>query len=80
MERTTIMLPHDLKAKAAKHANSVGISLGQYIREAIANSLETQQNDPRADDPLFSDDTVFSGKTRTDLAKKHDEYLYGESS
>jgi len=80
MERTTIMLPHDLKAKALKHANSVGISLGQYIREAIANSLETQQDDPRFDDPFFADDAVFSGKAPTDLAKKHDEYLYGEVS
>ena len=79
MDRTTIMLPHDLKAKASKRANTMGISLGQYIREAIANSLEIHQKKVPIDDPLFSDDVVFHGKTPEDMAKNHDRYLYGES-
>ena len=39
MERTTIMLPHDLKLQAAQYAKNKGISLGELIRTAIAASL-----------------------------------------
>ena len=78
MERTTIMLPSDLKAKVQKRANYMGMSLGQYIREAVVNSLEYQQRDqPIEEDPLFADDAVFVGKGPGDIAENHDRYLYG---
>jgi hypothetical protein len=78
MERTTIMLPHDLKAKASKKAEKMGMSLGQYVREAITNSLNTDPNEQPIDDPLFSDNAVFHGKTPKDLVQNLDDYLYGE--
>ena len=79
MERTTVMLPPDLKAEVQKQAENLGMSLGQYIRDAIANSLQYQQQRQPMEDPLFSDTAVFSGKTPKDMAVDHDRYLYGEN-
>ena len=77
MERTTIMLPPDLKAKVQKRANYMGMSLGQYIREAVENSLEYQQREQSIEeDPLFADDAVFVGEGPKDIAENHDQYLY----
>ena len=79
MERTTIMLPPDLKAKVQKRANYLGMSLGQYIREAVENALAYQQREASIEeDPLFSDDAVFVGKVPGDTAQNHDRYLYGD--
>ena len=80
MERTTIMPPSDLKAKALKRANYMGMSLGQYIREASENSLELQQGEQFIEvDPLFADDVVFVGKGPKDIAENHDRYFNGET-
>jgi len=76
MERTTIMLPHDLKVKALNRANKMGKSLGQFIRESITLALESTEGNRLEDDPLFADDAVYQGKTPADLAKNHDTYLY----
>jgi len=78
MNRTTVMLPHELKTQALKRANMMGISLGQFIREALSMSLESLQNDQSIHDTLFADDAVYHGKSPVDLAKNHDDYLYGE--
>lgn len=78
MERTTIMLPHDLKVKAANRANILGISLGKFIRESISNALENDHNQTTEDDPLFKEDDIFCGETPIDLAQRHDHYLYGD--
>ncbi|MBW1799464.1 MAG: hypothetical protein JRJ85_01920 [Deltaproteobacteria bacterium] len=78
MERTTIMMPGDLKIKALKRASMMGISLGQFIRESIEKSLDDYQKNRPMDDPLFSDDAVCHGKIPRDLAENHDKYIYGE--
>ena len=59
MQRTTIMLPRDLKQRAARAAKSRGISLGELIREALAGVLRA---DPGASDPdpLIGDTAVYS--------------------
>ncbi|MCK4604954.1 MAG: hypothetical protein KAU41_09750 [Deltaproteobacteria bacterium] len=78
MQRTTVMLPHELKIKALNRANIQGISLGQFIRNSLLISLENLQKNDSVDDPLFADDAVYHGKTPADLAKNHDNYIYGE--
>lgn len=79
MHRTTIMLPRALKAKAERRAKERGISLGQYVREAIEQSVAMNG---RATDPLFVptvlDLPVFDDDGPTDVAERHDDYLYGE--
>ena len=77
MDRTTIMLPLDLKIQAANQAKKMRISLGQYIREALQRTLEIESRYEAGDDSLFMDDTVFDGQTPEDLAHDHDRYLSG---
>jgi len=78
MDRTTIMLPPELKTRASNQAKKMKISLGQYIREALKKSLEIENSGEADEDSLFMDNTVFDGTTPEDLASGHDEYLYGE--
>ncbi len=80
MERTTIMLPHDLKLQAAQYAKKKGISLGELIRNAIAASLNQSREGGYDEDPLFSDQELFSGTVPTDLSVHHDDYLYGNKT
>jgi len=80
MKRTTVMIPEDLKIQAIKHANMAGMSLGGFIREALERALELPNGDKLVDDPFFTDRVVFNGETPSDLARNHDEYLYGDRS
>jgi predicted DNA binding CopG/RHH family protein len=41
MKRTTVMIPEDLIIRASKHANAVGISLGEFIRESLEKALKS---------------------------------------
>ena len=77
MERTTILLPPDLKIKAEKYAQKRGISLGELIRNSLENSL--LKKDSKEEDPFFTDRAVFSDHAPKDLADNHDEYLYGSN-
>lgn len=77
MDRTTIMLPADLKARALRRARKLGVSLGQLIRDSLTSSLQTPDKSP---DSLFADDAVYGDATASDVAKNHDDYLYGDKS
>ena len=74
MERTTIMLPHDLKTKASQFAGKKGISLGQLIRDSLNQSINADNNVEK--DPIFMDEIVFEGEVPIDLSENHDDYLY----
>ena len=78
MDRTTIMLPPELKTRASNQAKKMRISLGQYIREALKKSLDIENRREADDDSLFLDNAVFAGTTPEDLASNHDGYLYGD--
>jgi len=78
MDRTTIMLPPELKIRASNQAKKMRISLGQYIREALKKSLEMENMREAEDDSFFLDNAVFDGTTPEDLASDHDGYLYGD--
>jgi predicted DNA-binding protein len=80
MKRTTVMIPDDLKIRAAKHAKMMGMSLGQFVRESLEKHLQSSNGGHSANDALFADDAVFEGKVPNDVAKNHDEYLYGDRS
>ena len=79
MNRTTLMLPSELKTRAQRRAKEMGVSLGQLIRQALESQLAESAGDRRTADPLFSSTRVFDGATPTDLAGDHDRYLYDES-
>lgn len=80
MDRTTIMLPPDLKIMASNQAKKERISLGQFIREALKKSLDSENRKSTDDDPLFLDNAVFDGTTPEDLASNHNGYLYGDET
>jgi hypothetical protein len=80
MDRTTIMLPSDLKIRASNQAKKERISLGQFIREALKKSLDSENRKSTDDDPLFLDNAVFEGTTPENLASNHDGYLYGDET
>ncbi len=78
MDRTTIMLPPELKIRASNQAKKMRISLGQYIREALKKTLEMESRRKAEDDSLFLDKAIFDGPVPKDLAADHDRYLYGD--
>ncbi len=78
MERTTIMLPHELKLQIAQQARRKGISMGGFIRDAITAALSKAGENGRSEDPLFSDREFFPGSAPADMAANHDDYLYGK--
>ena len=57
MKRTTIMIPDELKMRAIKYANRMGMSLGGFIRESVERALEPTDGGPSSEtsDPLFAD-------------------------
>ncbi len=79
MQRTTILLPADLKAKALRRAREQGISLDEFLRRALEAALAGPGETPIKADPLFSDVSVYEGPVPADLAVHHDDYLYGEN-
>jgi hypothetical protein len=72
MHRTTVMLPRELKERAAREARSRGVSLGEVIREALASRLRGP-----SDDPLIADRAVYDGPVPADSVERHDDLLYG---
>jgi len=77
MHRTTIMLPDKLKLQVQARAREHGISLSEFIRSALEQTLE-KSNAGVSTDPLFGDSEVFDGASPQDLASHHDNYLYGD--
>ena len=79
MDRTTIMLPPELKTRASNQAKKMRISLGQYIREALKKSLEMENRREAEDDPLFLDSAVFDEGSLRLLVEKmgEDRVVFG---
>lgn len=72
------MLPEELKVRAIRQARALGISFGELVRQALAQSL-AQARVARTDS-LLSDSAVFEGPCPADLSLEHDRHLYGEES
>jgi hypothetical protein len=77
MHRTTVMLPEDLKLQAVQYAREYGLSLGEVMRDSLANWLKERRKQP-AKDPLFHNVPVYDGPVPEDYSINHDKYLYGE--
>jgi hypothetical protein len=75
MKRTTVMIPENLKIRAAKRANALGISLEEFIRESLEKALKSNPAG-LLDDLYLNDNAVFEGETPVDLALGHDKYLF----
>ena len=75
MQRTTIMLPPELKSRALKKAREMGISFAELVREALESRLRVHRNH-QPSDPLFADDATFKDEGPDDIGARHDDYLY----
>ena len=76
MQRTTIMLPHDLKIRAEEVSRRKGVPLGELIREGLKDLLN--KNESVTGDPFFKDTAVYKGHAPKNVSKAHDDYLYGD--
>ena len=76
-EMTSLMIPVDLKEKAERSAELMGISLDQFVRDTLEARLGSLKR-PRSEDPLFNFDDAYDGPAPSDLAINHDKYLYGD--
>ncbi len=77
MNRTTIMLPEELKRQAQERAAAAGISFGELVRRSLTNTVSKPPLE-RTEDPLFADSGTFLGQAPSDLSEEHDLYLYEE--
>lgn len=77
MRRTTLLLPEELRIRAAKLAERAGISLGELIRQSLRKAV-SRGGRKREEDPLFSDDYVYKGPAPKDSSVRHDDTLYGD--
>ncbi len=75
MYRTTIMLPETLKSRVVREAQAQGISLGEFVRGALDAAVRSRESD-RPTDSLLTDCALYGGETPTDMADRHDGYLY----
>ena len=78
VQRTTIMLPVDLKQRASNLATRLGLSLGELIRQSLEAALRGNVGEVH-EDPLFTDKAVYRGPVPANLSVDHDDFLYGET-
>jgi len=78
-QRTTIVLPDPLKQRAVARAREQGISFGEFVRRSVEKMLTAPPRGTgreKAADPFWDNLKAYEGGP-TDLAARHDDYLYG---
>lgn len=81
------MLPEDVKQRAMAEARKLKISFADFVRQAVTEKLPraargADRLKQRRQDPLFrllDRVAVVRGDAATDIAARHDDYLYGEA-
>lgn len=76
--RTTVLLPPALKSRAVRAAADKDMSFGELVRIALETYLMKKQTLMGVQDSFFDDQLFYEGKVPTDVAKNHDDYLYGK--
>ncbi len=82
-KRTQIYLPAQQHGALKRLAKQRGVSLAQIVREALtahmaADPSAAVRRETKVVDPLG--DLIGCAKGPGDLAKNHDDYLYGNAS
>src|SRR5207249_9259300 len=80
MHRTTILLSHELRRDTAIAARRRGISLSEMIRRLLTAAVRGTSCSSRKGDPLFQLRHLMRSANPSDVAAKHDDYLYGPRS
>ena len=73
MNRTTVVLPEDLKRRALRAAQARKISFSMLLRQALSRLIESGE----PGDPMLGDCEVYRGPAPVDLSAEHDRHLYG---
>jgi hypothetical protein len=72
------MLPPGLKQRAVVQAHTQGVSFGEFVRRALEKAVaENGSRSVSGRDTFWSDKAVFRGQAPKDIARRHDDYLYG---
>jgi hypothetical protein len=83
-DRTTIVMPLPLKAKAVARARQQGISFGEFVRHAVEKQLvvsaKSRSSKAKTGDPFWDNLVTYDDDGPVDLAARHDDYLYGEEA
>jgi hypothetical protein len=66
------LLPEELYRSAGREARSLGVSLGELIRQRLAKP----SSEPPAQEAFFSR-RPWTAEAPNDLSVEHDRYLYG---
>jgi hypothetical protein len=80
--RTTVILPDGLKQRALSRAREQGISFGEFVRRSVEKMVSAPPRGTgrkKTGDPFWDNLEVYDGGA-TDLAARHDDYLYGGKS
>ena len=82
MNRTTIVLPDDIKAEALKRAQAQGVSFGALVREALGKLMQEPSENAaqRSRRQAVAAMLQFSQHAQAgpvDLSERLDDYLYG---
>ncbi len=80
------MLPEEVKQRAMAEARKLNISFADFVRQAVTEKLPREGRSAdrlkrRRQDPLFrllDNLKPVRGHAVTDVAARHDDYLYGE--
>jgi hypothetical protein len=73
------VLPSPLKQRAVARAREQGISFGEFVRRALEERLVAPGRGKvrkKSGDPFWDNLRVYKGGP-TDIAARHDDYLYG---
>ncbi len=74
MTRATVQLPSPLKSRIVHEARENGMTVGEFIRHCIEQSLSSAPAPKRRS---FFDLEIFTGSAPSDVSANVDEYLYG---
>jgi hypothetical protein len=77
-DRTTIVMPPDLKERAVRKAREKKISFGEFIRQAVESYLTSPLLGvgQKSGDPFLDNLVTFDDGGPTDMSVNHDKYLY----
>jgi len=77
VNRTSILLPPELRNRADRLARRLGISFGELVRRTLAAALE-ESDERESGDAFFADGAVYTGDAPSGASVHHDDHLYGE--
>lgn len=82
MNRTTIVLPDDIKAEALRRARAKGVSFGALVREALEKYLTTPAEDAAQHSRRQAIEAMLRFSQHSpagppELSERLDEFLYG---